>query len=99
VGQRWGDTAAGGRSAERHLLVVLYYYHYAQGSSNSEHKIWRFTARRYNPPAEDKLLGVYPGRFACGLTGVLMTDPVRTGSGIAFERETIERWLESFRRR
>lgn len=53
---------------------------------------------RYNSPGEDKMLGVYPGRYACGLTGVLMSDPVRTSSGIAFERARIETWLEGFRR-
>ena len=40
---------------------------------------------------------MFPGRFACGLTGVLMSNPVRTSSGIAFERAKIEAWLGSFR--
>lgn len=36
-----------------------------------------------------------PDDFRCSITGEVMTDPVTTESGHSYEREAIERWLET----
>ena len=55
---------------------------------------------RYNPPVSSKEFdSLLPGKFGCGLTSMLMTDPVRASCGIAFERQEIELWLASFERK
>ena len=53
---------------------------------------------RYNGPATHPTLGMYPGRYSCGISSVLMTDPVRLSSNICFERAEITAWLDAFQR-